>query len=322
VLRLRLLYRLSRERLLEARWLPLLAECTLQVPSPIPPLAKRDTEAFLVLWCRTQESVRGDAQARLRELGRRVGVEAQAERLFGARSLRRRILGTIALGHVGSRKRLRDMEALLPDGPPAVALSAAQALLRIEGERALSSVLTCAARRDDWPLSTVASILKEVDAAQVAPRLAAVIESELRHAGAPASLARLLRLHPSAQAEALRPAVVAVLSSCQDADALAAALGAVIHPDDLAHVRRLLEHGEWAVRVAAARALARLGEKSDFPRLAARLADASWWVRHRAAQALCNLPGVARSELEALARCNADKFAADALIQALAERPA
>ena len=96
----------------------------------------------------------------------------------------------------------------------------------------------------------------------------------------------------------------------------------MIHPDDLAHVRRLLEHGEWSVRVAAARTLARLGEKSDFARLCARLADASWWVRHRAAQALCNLPGVARSELEALARSSTDRFAADALHQALAERPA
>ena len=120
----------------------------------------------------------------------------------------------------------------------------------------------------------------------------------------------------------MRPAIVAVLESCRDIDALVAALAALIHPQDLPHARRLLEHEDWPVRVAAVRALGRLGERSDFGRLAAHLADASWWVRHRAAQALCALPGVARNELEALSRALTDRFGADALRQALAEQAA
>ena len=321
-MRVRLLRRLRRRQALETLWQPILAETTMQLPAAIPPVGKADAEEFLVLWCRAQESVRGEAQARLAELGRRVGIEPHAERLFRARSARRRVLGTIALGHLRSRKRLRDMEALLPTAAPAVSLTAAHALLRIDAGHALSSVLGCAAQRDDWPLATVASILKEVDPAQVAPRLAAAIGSELRHQGGGAPLVRLLRLYPAAQAETLRPAVVAVLEGCADAEALSAALAAVIHPDDLVHVRRLIEHDQWPVRVAAARALARLGERGDVARLVARLGDASWWVRHRAAQALCSLPGLARAELDAIVQASSDRFAADALRQALADRPA
>ena len=317
-LRVRLLRRLRRREALEALWQPLLAETTMQMPAATAPVAKRDAEDFLVLWCRTQESVRGEAQARLAALGERVGIEAHAERLFDARSPRRQVLGTITLGHLRSRRRLRDMEARLATAAPAVALTAAQALLRIDAERELSSVLGCAATRDDWPLATIATILKEVDPAQVAPRLAAAIASELRHQGGGPALVRLLRLHPTAHAETLRPAVVAVLESCGDADALAAALAAVIHPEDLAHARRLVEHDAWPVRVAAVRTLGRLGGRADFSRLATRLSDSSWWVRHRAAQALCALPGIARVELEALVPAIADRFAADALRQALA----
>jgi HEAT repeat protein len=62
--------------------------------------------------------------------------------------------------------------------------------------------------------------------------------------------------------------------------------------------------------------------REDLPRLAVLLADANWWVRHRAAQALCALPGVRREEIRALAASLADRFAADALNQALADLPA
>jgi HEAT repeat protein len=87
----------------------------------------------------------------------------------------------------------------------------------------------------------------------------------------------------------------------------------------VARARERLAHPEWIVRVAAAQALRRIGAPEDLPRLSRLLGDGNWWVRHRAAQALCALPGVARAELQALAATLEDRFAADALAQALAD---
>jgi HEAT repeat protein len=175
----------------------------------------------------------------------------------------------------------------------------------------------------------VVAILKDADPARVGMHLMAAIRAERRSptgekrasAQGP-GLAQLLRLHGTAHAEALRPAVLEVLNAPADAEVLAAALGALWHPVDVAHVRAHLEHPDWVVRVAAAHALRRLGEREDLPRLSRLLADGNWWVRHRAAQALCALPGVALEELRQLRGSLTDRYAADALAQALADRAA
>jgi len=76
------------------------------------------------------------------------------------------------------------------------------------------------------------------------------------------------------------------------------------------------------VRVQAARALGRVGERSDAERLVALLGDAQWWVRYRAAQALLELPALSRADLDALRASLTDRFAADMLSQAMAESEA
>jgi HEAT repeat protein len=155
--------------------------------------------------------------------------------------------------------------------------------------------------------------------------LAAAISTELyketrglRNEG----VARLLRLHVAAQSTPLRPALLEVLTTSESASALVAALSALSHPQDVEHARRLLRHVHWPIRAAAAKALSRLGAAEDFAALREALSDASWWVRYRAAQALCALPGANAAELQDMARGLADRFAADMLQQALADRGA
>ena len=55
-------------------------------------------------------------------------------------------------------------------------------------------------------------------------------------------------------------------------------------------------------------------------RLCRALSDPQWWVRYRAAQALCALPRADLAKLQALTQQLTDRFAADILRQALAER--
>ena len=181
-------------------------------------------------------------------------------------------------------------------------------------------MLAAAAARDDWPTASVANILSECDPKLVASALSTAIRRELASNRDGFGLPRLLRLHRTAERLALRPAELEVLSTGAGADALAATLANLWHPDDVAHARRLLDHPEWFVRVAAARALGRLGTADDAPRLTASLSDRSWWVRYRAAQALCGLPTMDEPTLEALGARLTDRFARDMLRQALAER--
>jgi hypothetical protein len=319
VLRWRLLRGLARETRLAARWNPLIAECAERVPERLPRLAARDAEAVLVLWVRAQETLRGEAQHNLNALAVRGGLAGQAERFLNSGSARRRLLAIVVFGHLRDRAKIELLERLIAEGGSLASLSAAQALLRIDESRGLARLIVAAARRDDWAVGQVAAVLMDADPARVATHLAAVIRVERQKPGDGPGLAQLLRLHGTAKAEAMRPAVQDVLALATDPEVLAAALAALWHPADAGLARERLEHPEWIVRIAAAQALRRLGGREDLPRLARLLADGNWWVRRRAAQALCALPGVRAEELRGLAASLADRFAGDALTQALAD---
>ena len=325
-LRLALLRRLAREREAAERWNPLLAECTERVPAVLPALRRREREIFLALWCKAQESLRGEAQEHLREMARRLGVAPLALKMLTSFRARRRLLAMVTLGHLRESGAVPALLGLVPNAPAVVSMTAAHALLRIDATRATPLILAATSTREDWALAKVASMLAESAPGKLASLLPAAIGAELRtrREADPgrSGLARLLRLHVCVEAGAVREAVLEVLNQANDVEPLIAALGALTHPDDAAHARRLLGHEEWALRAAAARTLERLGAREDFERLCAALGDRSWWVRYRAAHALCALPQSGAQDLRALPERLSDAFAADMLRHALAERGA
>ena len=323
--RLRLLYRLRIERGLTARWNPLLAECAERVPEALPPLIAREFEGFLVLWCRALESLRGHAQDNLRDMAKRLGVDARLQKPLGSRRLELQLLAVVCLGHLHDRDAIPLLLQMVREAPSVVSLNAARALMRIDPSIAMPHLLEATARREDWALAHIVPTFAEVAPERVGPVLAAAIGTELYKEGRgirAGGVARLLRLHVTAHGAALRPAVREVLGSSESPSTLVAALGALSHPEDIEYARRLLKHVHWPVRAAAAQALGRMGSAEDFAPLRDALGDASWWVRYRAAQALCALPGVAAAELHDLARTVPDRFAADMLKQTLAEQEA
>jgi len=323
--RLRLLYRLRIERHLMARWNPLIAECAERVPETLAPLLAREFEGFLVLWCRALESLRGHAQDNLRDMARRLDVEARLKKLLGSRKLELELLAVVCLGHLHDRETIPLLLELVREAPAMVSLNAARALMRIDPAIAMPHLLEATASRQDWALAHVVPTFAEVEPERVGPVLAAAISTELYKEGRgirAGGVARLLRLHVTAHGAALRPALLEVLTTSESPSTLVAALAALSHPEDIEHARRLVKHVHWPVRAAAAQALGRIGGPQDVARLRDALGDASWWVRYRAAQALCALPGVAATELHDLARTVSDRFAADMLKQALAEQVA
>ena len=322
LLRWRLLRRLAREAQLAEHWNPLIAECAERVPARVPRVAARDAEAVLLLWARAQETLRGEARGNLVQLAVQAGLVGHSNRMLRSGRPRHELLAIVVFGHLRDSAKVGLLESRIGEAGSLTSLAAGQALLRIDESRGIARLIAAAARRDDWAIGQVAAVLKDADPARVAVHLAAAIRSERREPGPGPGLAQLLRLHGTAQAESMRPAVLEVLRNASDAEVLAAALATLWHPTDADRARERLRHAEWIVRVAAVHALRRLGAREDLPRLALLLTDANWWVRHRAAQALCALPGVPREEIRALVASLADPFAADALRQALADAAA
>jgi HEAT repeat protein len=323
--RARLVYRLAVERRVAARWNPLIAECAERPPLVLPPLRAHELEGFLVLWCRAAESLRGHAHDHLREMARRLGIDTHLQKMLASRKLQLQLLAVVCLGHLRSRDAIPLLLERVRKAPSIVSTSAARALMRIDPAIAMPHVLEATAIRDDWALASVVPAFMEVDPAQVGPVLAAAVSTELykESRGLRAGgVSRLLRLHVAAHGAALRPALLEVLNGTESVNSLVAALAALSHPQDAEHARRLLRHVQWPIRAAAAKALGRLGGAGDFAPLRSSLGDANWWVRYRAAQALAALPGVSTTELNDLARSLTDRFAADMLRQALAEREA
>ncbi|MDW8469377.1 MAG: HEAT repeat domain-containing protein [Burkholderiales bacterium] len=189
--------------------------------------------------------------------------------------------------------------------------------------RHLPQVIERAAEREDWPVARIAAMLRECDRDAVAEALAQALAARLKRASqAESEIVRLLQLAKVANSALLRPAVCRLLERPAPAQVVAAALAALWHPEDAEHARRALGHPEWFVRVAAVRALDRIGGPEDRERLVALLSDSSWWVRYRTAQTLARLPGITRQALEKMLSESSDRFAADMLAQVLSERDA
>lgn len=303
-----------REQAAIAKWRPHLnAALTGEAPAALPALLRRERAVFLKLWLHLHQSVRGEASAGLNDVGYRLGCDSIARALMQRGNRAERLLAVLALGH------LRDVSAwpmLLAEAgraDRATSVHALWALVQVDPATAARQLTPLLLERDDWALSQVANILQEAREHCV-PVLAGAIPRM-----PPERLPRALHL-----AEALRIALpsslLATLLRSTTVDVVGAALRLTAAPDLLDDARALLTHGDWRVRVQAAKALGRIGDRSDIERLRILLGDPQWWVRYRAAQALAAMPFLSPTDLDALCRDTPDRFAADMLRQVLAEQ--
>ncbi|VXC78191.1 HEAT repeat domain-containing protein [Massilia sp. 9I] len=315
LLRMALRRRERRAAAALARWRPLLNQAIVGEEPALPALGPRERLPFLHLWAHLQGSLRGDASEALNAMARRLGVDELARAMLARGARDERLLATLVLGHLRDRAAWPQLLPLARAADSALSLTALWALVRVDPEAAAEYLTPLFVEREDWALSHVAGILQQASApvAQVLARILPQLGEE--------RLPRALRI-----AESLRvmlPAgVLAQALNSRSSAVVIAALRSVLTPETLLEVRALLGHEDWQVRVQAARALGRVGERSDAARLTALLGDPQWWVRYRAAQALRELPLLSRADLEAVRASLTDRFALDMLDQVLAEEGA
>jgi HEAT repeat protein len=313
-MRRRLAQRKRRREAVFARWRPLLFEVVAGDAPRLPPLAREEEDAFLLLWIQLLDGIRGAPAARLAAAGEALGAHALARVRIGGRDALLRLLALRTFGHLGRREDWGEVLRWLDDPHAYLSLAAARALVRIDPERAAEEILGRLVSRADWPVPLFAVVLADASRSRLSARLGALCA-----ALPPPALVRLLPLASLADEAVVHGVLGPLLDPAQDPEVLAAALRHVRTPALLPAVRRAALHEAWSVRVQAATALGRVGEACDRERLLPMLRDPEWWVRYRAAQALAARPFATPDEIVAMAAQLGDRFAHDIAIQALAE---
>jgi hypothetical protein len=313
-LRIGLRLRERRAERTQAKWRPHLhAALVGEVPQALPPLPAHERLPFLTLWVHLQASLRGDAREALGEIARRLELDVHARTMLARGKRGEKLLAMLVLGHLRDRQAWALLEGHVGIEPNALCLSALWAMVRVDPEAAASYMTPLFVEREDWALSYVAGILQQ--AAEPVGRELAALLPRLDAARLP----RALRI-----AEALRvrlpPGVLKAALRSESVPVLVAALRGVLEPAAIDEVRALLAHADWQVRVQAAKALGRIGERADAQRLVELLADSQWWVRYRAAQALVELPALSLQDFADVRASLTDRYAADMLTQVLAEK--
>lgn len=280
----------------------------------LPPIRTGDLPHFLEAWNRLRATTEGEAAERLGSLLTLHGIDRRALALLRRRSTRLRLAAITAVGHLREPLAWARLEVLARESGP-TSFAAARAMLRIDPRNALDLLSPAIPARADWPLARLATVFEELGAAAVTGSLVTMLLRRPRP-----GLDRVVKLARFGQPEKISGIVRGWLGSSTDADVLMAALAYIEDPSDLPWAHGAAGHAEWRVRMAAARALGRVGGREELPALLELLRDPIWWVRYHAAHALTRLDGLEPHELERLRENARDAFAADMLGQALAER--
>ncbi|HUP96884.1 MAG TPA: HEAT repeat domain-containing protein [Usitatibacter sp.] len=278
------------------------------------PIGALDLPYFIALWNRAQEPQHGEVAERLAVFLALQGLDKRALRLMHRPSKRLRIIGIQAAGHLREASVWPRLEKIAHARDPVTSFAAVLALVRIDPRRALEVLAASIPERADWPLARLATVFQNLGPAVVTGPLVTMLMRKPRP-----GLERVVKLARFGHRERIANIVLGWLGSSTDPDLMMAALEYVESPGDLRWADGAAAHPEWRVRLAAARALGRVGGRNEMPRLLELLKDPVWWVRYHSAQALTRLEGLEPFELETLRENARDAFAADMLGQALAE---
>jgi HEAT repeat protein len=308
--------RRGRMASIESRWRNALEGAADEpVAGSLPRIGMADLPYFLEAWNRLLESADDESAARLGRLLAMHGIDLRVLAMLDKRSSRLRLAAITAAGHLRERRAWPRLEAISRGSSAEESFAAARAMLRIDPRRALDALAQSIPGRADWPVARLASVFESLGPQVVTGPLITMLLRRPRP-----GLDRVVKLARFGQPEKISGIVRGWLGSSTDPDVLMAALACIEHREDLPWAVGAAQHPEWQVRMAAARAIGRVGGREQLPTLLELLRDPVWWVRYHAAHGLARLEGLQPHELDALREGARDSFAADMLGQALAER--
>jgi HEAT repeat protein len=246
----------------------------------------------------------------------RSGHVAQERRvLVASEPPARRELAARRLGLLPDPRSRRVLRHALVRGPESVRLAAARALARHRDLRALRWLLEHPESLSTRPLPALVGLLR-----LFGPGARAILIAWLERGHGDIRLeCAALDVLGLARCRSARGSIAMRLQSpaLEPRVAAARALGRLGMGEAIPVLVLALTDDAWPVRAMAAQALGRLSASPAVDALAACVSDASWWVRHHAAYALAVIGGDGHEALIELAARSDDPYAREMAREAL-----
>lgn len=304
----------KKRRQLANQWRPVFSCLIEGVPQELPSLKKKNIIDFLILWNHYHSFLKGKARDNLNILLRRLRLDKDAIRLLRGNNLRKKFIAITTVGNLKDSYVWNDLNHFLSHPNNRLSLAAAEAMIQIRPPEAVRAISRLISERDDWPDSRIVTILKKTEAHIFSPPLA---EAALQ--AHDSTKPRLIRLASITRHETIKEIVNRCLIKSAHENIIAACLHILNDPEKIKEVRQLSHHPSGDVRINAARALGRIGEKEDINILVALLSDKEWWVRYHAAKALVSLPFLTHDEVKEISANHKDRYGRDMLNRMIAK---
>ena len=244
------------------------------------------------------------------------GHVAQERRVLAASEPpARHELAARRLGMLPDPRSRRVLRHALVRGPESVRLAAARSLARHRDLKALRWLLEHPGSLGTRPLQAIVGLLRSFG-----PAARAMLITALERGEADARMeCAALDLLGMARCLSARGSITTRLTSPHLELRVAAtrALGRLGMGEAIPALLTALEDEAWPVRAMAAQALGRLSASPAVEALAACVSDRSWWVRHHAAYALASIGGDGHDALCDLAARAEDRYAREMAQEAL-----
>ncbi len=250
-----------------------------------------------------------------RSLSRSAHLARERRVLAGSEPAARRELAARRLGLLPSARARRVLRLALVRGPENVSLAAARSLARHRDLQALRWLLEHPATLSHRPLPALSGLLRAFGPGARALLIAALeqglIETRLECASIDAlGVSRCLSARGSIAQRLVSPHLELRVAAAR-------ALGRLGMGEAIPALAMALTDPNWPVRAMAAQALGRLSATPAVEALCDCVGDRSWWVRHHAAYALLGLGDEGRDALCELAARSNDRYAREMAREAL-----
>ena len=310
-----LVYQEKRRQKFLDLWRPILMESVATTPDSLPKLDKNFIYDFVSEWNTLYEKLGGVSHDNLIALADKVGLGQYALSLLVSKHIKLRLTGVITLGNMRAEKAWEILSSISKSSETILSMAAYRALAQINMDRALMELLPKLIKRLDWPPSMVAKILKDTKSTKVCELLADASMTADDNA-LPNIVKYINVLNCSNSTHVFRH----LLEKKVDDQIISLCLHELKDPTAIDIARRFVDYPRWHVRVNAAHALGNIGGPDDITHLKKLLNDRQWWVRYRAAQAIVKMPFIDEEALQKISHELESEKAKQILDQAVAEK--
>lgn len=279
-------------------------------------MVKRHFIRFASRWISQFDLASPCQKEELRRLARESGlIDRARDRLTVGRQEAELACALRVLARMADFEARARVQGILLSHNPNLACEAACYLMQVDAGQSIHEVLLRLAARPAWNPMQVRQILHgtapEIVTSGFWSCMKAVPEINQHH---------LIPCLPFVDATTATFPLTRYLPLHRREEWLVAALEQATASELAPVIRQLLDHPAVSVRLAALKAIRRLGDINDLPHLKDCLADSNWWVRHGAATSIVDWLGQDAAAIQECMASLSEPHAREILSTVMAER--